>query len=121
MTMPRLGTIDLHSDRPVYKQIADQLRDAIEGGQLGPGDRLPSEAHLMQHYGVARATARQATGVLQHEGLAVAEHGRGVFVTAATATPSMADMTFSISASGTQEQALASLGKLNLTDELGKA
>jgi hypothetical protein len=59
--------------------------------------------------------------VLKHEGLAVAEHGRGLFVAAATPALSMADMTFSISASGTQEQALASLGKLNLTDELGKA
>lgn len=34
----------------------------------------------MEHYGVARATVRQALALLQAEGLTVAEHGRGVFV-----------------------------------------
>lgn len=46
---PQLGTIDPHADRPVYKQIADQLRAAIDAGQLQPGDNLPSESYLMGH------------------------------------------------------------------------
>ena len=75
-----LGTLDRASDRPPYRQIADHLRDAIDRGELRPGDRLPSEAELTRHYGVARMTARQAIQELRAEGRVVAEHGRGVFV-----------------------------------------
>lgn len=83
--MPRpvtLDGIDRHADRPPYRQIADQLRAALDGGDLEPGDKLPSEAELMQHYGVARMTARQAIQELRSEGRVVAEQGRGVFVAA---------------------------------------
>ncbi|WP_198961286.1 GntR family transcriptional regulator [Pseudonocardia sp. MH-G8] len=75
-----LGRIDRQDDRPPYRQIADQLRAAIDGGALVAGGRLPSEAELTQHYGVARMTARQAIQELRAEGRVVAEHGRGVFV-----------------------------------------
>ena len=40
----QLGTLDRRDDRPPFRQIADQLRAAIERGELRPGDRLPSEA-----------------------------------------------------------------------------
>ncbi|MHA6623051.1 GntR family transcriptional regulator [Pseudonocardia sp. DLS-67] len=76
----QLGRIDRLKDRPPYRQIAEHLRAAIDTGELGPGDRLPSEAELREHYGVARMTARQAIQELRAEGLVVAEHGRGVFV-----------------------------------------
>ena len=72
--------IDPTSDRPVYKQIADALRGQILGGQLKPGEKLPSEAALVSEYGVAQGTVRQSLGILRGEGLIVAEHGRGVFV-----------------------------------------
>lgn len=74
--------LDPASDRPVFRQISDHLRDAISSGQLSEGDQLPSESQLIEHYGVTRMTARQALGVLKSEGLVVAEHGRGVFVRA---------------------------------------
>src|SRR6266536_6221985 len=74
------SSIDAASDRPVYKQIADHLRAAIARGRLGEGDRLPSEAQLMDHYGVARMTVRNALQLLEMEGLTRAEHGRGVYV-----------------------------------------
>jgi GntR family transcriptional regulator len=74
--------IDPGSDRPVYKQIADHLRDAIARRRLPEGEQLPSEAQLMEHYGVARMTIRNALRLLQDEGLTTAEHGRGVYVRA---------------------------------------
>ena len=74
--------IDPASDRAVYKQIADHLRDAIGRSRLREGEQLPSEAQLMEHYGVARMTIRNALRVLQDEGLTTAEHGRGVYVRA---------------------------------------
>ncbi|MFC5751138.1 GntR family transcriptional regulator [Actinomadura rugatobispora] len=75
-----LERIDPDSDRAAFRQIADHLRTLIQRGTLQPGDRVPSEARLMEHYGVARMTVRQALQVLRSEGLVVAEHGRGVFV-----------------------------------------
>ena len=74
--------VDPASDRAVYKQIADHLRAAIGRGGLREGEQLPSEAQLMEHYGVARMTIRNALRVLQDEGLVTAEHGRGVYVRA---------------------------------------
>ena len=72
--------VDSTSDRPVYKQIADFLRSSIARGRLHEGDQLPSEAQLMQQFGVARMTIRNAIRLLQDEGLVVSEHGRGVYV-----------------------------------------
>jgi GntR family transcriptional regulator len=77
-----LGDLDATSDRAVFRQIADQVRAAISGGSLREGDKIPSEAQLLERYGVARMTVRQALQLLQAEGLLIAEHGRGVFVRA---------------------------------------
>ncbi|MGB3321220.1 MAG: GntR family transcriptional regulator [Mycolicibacterium fortuitum] len=78
--MLQLGQIDRSDDKPPYRQIAGMLRDAISSGQLIAGERLPSEAALIDHFGVARMTVRQAVQDLRTEGLVVSEHGRGVFV-----------------------------------------
>lgn len=78
--MLELGQVDKTSDTPAFKQIAAALREAIAAGRIAPGDKIPSEAQLREHFGVARMTVRQALGELSAEGLLVAEHGRGVFV-----------------------------------------
>jgi GntR family transcriptional regulator len=75
-----LRSVDPTSDRPVYKQIADILRDAVVTGELAPGDQLPSESELVERFDVSNGTIRKALGLLRGEGLIVAEHGRGVFV-----------------------------------------
>jgi GntR family transcriptional regulator len=67
-------------ETPIYRRIADRLRDAILAGELRDGDRLPGENAIMAEYGIARATARQALAVLINEGLAVARRGSGVYV-----------------------------------------
>lgn len=68
------------SATPVYARIASELRERIRSGDLQDGDRLPGENALMERYGVARMTARQALATLRYEGLAVSRKGRGVFV-----------------------------------------
>ncbi|PRX92377.1 GntR family transcriptional regulator [Allonocardiopsis opalescens] len=65
---------------PVYRQIADDLRHAIVSDALEDGARLPGENDLMEQYGVARATARQALSQLINEGIATAVRGSGVYV-----------------------------------------
>jgi len=61
------GKLDPTSDRPIYKQIADQLRSAIESGEYPPGEALPSEAALSGTFAVTRMTVRQALDVLKAE------------------------------------------------------
>lgn len=65
---------------PKYHRIADQLRQAIQDGQYGPGDRLPAETALTTQFGVSLPTVRQALAVLRSEGLVESLHGLGTFV-----------------------------------------
>lgn len=78
--MLQLGEVDKASDTPAFKQIAEALRFAIHEGEIAPGEKVPSESQLMEHFGVARMTVRQALAELRGEGLTFSEHGRGVFV-----------------------------------------
>lgn len=73
-------TIDPRSDRPLYHQIADQLRAQINQQTLQPGQKLPSERELMEQYSTARETIRRALRVLTTEGLVDAQRGVGAFV-----------------------------------------
>ncbi|WP_280407982.1 GntR family transcriptional regulator [Nocardia brasiliensis] len=63
-----------------YELIADELRARITSGELSPGDRVPGEAALVEHYKVSPPTVRQALAVLRAEGLIEAKHGIGTFV-----------------------------------------
>jgi GntR family transcriptional regulator len=73
-------SIDPLDPRPPYRQIADQLRGAISTQELPPGAQLPSERELVQRFGTAPQTVRQALNVLKGEGLIIGRPGRGVFV-----------------------------------------
>jgi GntR family transcriptional regulator len=62
------------------RRIADDLRAAIESGEMTAGQKLPSERDLAARYGTARNTAREAFRLLEAAGLVDIEHGSGVFV-----------------------------------------
>lgn len=61
--------VDPTSDRPVVKQVADDLRARIRGGEYAPGQVLPGEHHLQSWFEVSRATVREALTILRAEGL----------------------------------------------------
>jgi GntR family transcriptional regulator len=73
-------TLDPYSPEPRYQQLANLMRGRIQSGELGPGERLPSQLTLVQEYGVARMTAGKALQVLVDEGLAVVVPGMGTYV-----------------------------------------
>ncbi len=68
------------SSVPLYYQLATILRENIISGRYVVGDKLPTEADLVQRYAVSRATVRGALLSLQDEGLIRREAGRGTFV-----------------------------------------
>lgn len=63
-----------------YRDIADEVRQLIDSGELPPGAKVPGENDLMDRYDVERMTARRALDVLKNEGLIVAKQGSGTFV-----------------------------------------
>jgi GntR family transcriptional regulator len=68
------------AQEPRLRQIADELRQQIESGTLGPGALLPSEPELARSHGVSRQTARAALQLLEREGLVVVRPRRGRIV-----------------------------------------
>lgn len=65
---------------PAYKQIADDLRNRIESGELGPGEQLPTELDLREHYQASRNTIRDAIKRLIQTGFIETRPGQGTFV-----------------------------------------
>lgn len=72
------------SQLPYYQQLYDILRRQITDGFWKPGDRLPSEAELIDQYEVSRIVVRQAFDMLVNEGWVYRRRGRGTFVTTPT-------------------------------------
>ncbi|GAA5127289.1 GntR family transcriptional regulator [Haloechinothrix salitolerans] len=72
--------VDQASGTPAYRQVAADLRDRINRGDLPAGARLPSEYELAEQHGVSRPTVREAFALLRSEGLVRSERGRGYFV-----------------------------------------
>ncbi|MET9490558.1 GntR family transcriptional regulator [Nocardia sp. NPDC006630] len=60
---------------PRYREIAEQLREAIENGEFADGESLPSEHHLSERYGVSRGTIRQTFAYLRASGIVSSRQG----------------------------------------------
>ncbi|MDD4494445.1 MAG: GntR family transcriptional regulator [Eubacteriales bacterium] len=73
--------IDKNSDTKIYKQVAVQIRDAIEKGVFQPGDPLPTERELACSLKLARGTINKAYEELRRDGIIQSAQGRGSFVT----------------------------------------
>jgi GntR family transcriptional regulator len=83
--MPDSGSI-LHlyvhpgDDLPIYRQLIRQITDAIAGGRLAAGDRLPSHRELAEQLVIAPLTVKKAYDELEGDGLLTTQRGRGTFV-----------------------------------------
>ena len=74
-----MSTLD-QSPVPRYLQLATLFRRRIETGQWKVGDQIPTVDALAEEVGVARATLRQALGVLEGEQLIERFRAKGTFV-----------------------------------------
>lgn len=64
------------------ERLVGELAAEIRGGQLRPGQRLPTEAEATSRFGVSRTVVREALSRLQAAGLVETRHGVGTFVAA---------------------------------------
>ena len=64
---------------PPSKAIADDLRRRLASDEWRPGQQLPTNAQLAEHYGVARRTVNRALRILEGEGLVTIARSWGTF------------------------------------------
>jgi GntR family transcriptional repressor for pyruvate dehydrogenase complex len=62
-------------------RLAARIEAQIDGGELKPGDRLPTEQKLAEAHGVSRTVVREAVHQLKSQGLVRSRQGSGVYVT----------------------------------------
>lgn len=68
--------------RTVADQVSIELQRMIVGGEIDPGQPLPSQRDIAEKFGASRTSVREAISALAAAGLVQVEHGRGVFVRA---------------------------------------
>lgn len=66
--------------RGLAHEIVDSLGQRIRAGRLVAGVKLPTEAEIMDEFGVSRTVVREALSKLQAAGLVETRHGVGTFV-----------------------------------------
>jgi GntR family transcriptional regulator len=72
--------INSASGVPIYLQLMEQIKHAIEIGALKPGDQLPAIRSLAEELVMNPNTVARAYRDLQHEGVLELRHGSGAFV-----------------------------------------
>ncbi len=86
---PQLFSIVPGATEPIYRQLVDQVRRMAAGGQLAPGDALPSVRETALQLAVNPMTVSKAYGLLELEG--VLERRRGVGMVVADRPRSVGD------------------------------
>lgn len=64
----------------VYSEVVAQILRLVDGGQIGPGDRLPPERFLAEQLQVSRSSVREAMTALEVLGVVEIRAGHGIFV-----------------------------------------
>ncbi len=77
----QLPALDREDYKPAYLQLSHILAEYITAQKLAPGDLLPSEAELIERFGLSRTTVRQAIQRLENQRLVKKVRGKGTFVT----------------------------------------
>jgi GntR family transcriptional regulator len=70
------------SDKPIYEQIASQIKGKIMSGELLPGDLLPSMRLLAKELRISVITTKRAYSDLEKEGFIETVTGKGSFIAA---------------------------------------
>ncbi len=112
-----------------YQQVKRWLKQGLARGRWAPGARMPSEAELVQRFGVSRMTVNRALNELQTEGLVERRQGQGSFAAPlhrVAATLAIRDLHEEIAERGHAHQAEVQLQREEavpaaIADELGLA
>jgi GntR family transcriptional regulator len=73
-------SVNKQSAIPYYHQVKEAVKILITGGDLNPGDMLPSEYRLSEQLGISRLVVHRAYRELVAEGLLIRRRAKGTFV-----------------------------------------
>jgi GntR family transcriptional regulator len=76
---------------PIYLQLMEQVKHAIETGALRPGEQLPGIRPLAEELVINPNTVAKAYRELEHEGVIELRHGAGAFVSGSARARKVAD------------------------------
>ena len=65
---------------PMYKQITDQVKDAIASGGLQPETKLPSIREMSRELKISEITIKRAYSDLENEGFIITRSGLGSYI-----------------------------------------
>jgi GntR family transcriptional regulator len=100
----------------IYRQIMRQITEAIAGGRLKPGDKLPSHRELAEQIVVAPLTVKKAYDELESEGFISTQRGRGTFVAETAPLTDSVDATSQLRAAARNLLAQAYLAGLGMRE-----
>lgn len=72
--------LDKEASQPLYRQLAEQIKGALQRGELHEGEKLPPIRAWKERLGVSPVTATQAYELLSQEGFAAGQVGRGTYL-----------------------------------------
>src|SRR5580765_2923363 len=72
--------VNFQTGKPVYLQLADQVRHAAASGRLLPGEPLPSLRPLAEELRINRNTIAKAYAELENQGIIETMPGKGYFL-----------------------------------------
>lgn len=100
---------------PIYLQLMEQVKHAIETGALRAGEQLPGIRPLAEELVINPNTVAKAYRELEHEGVIELRHGAGAFVSANASARKTPDKLRA--AQGVVEQAVQQLRARGLADD----
>lgn len=74
--------INNHASKPIYEQIANQIKILIMDGKLKEGEAIPSIRALAKSLHISVLTVQKAYDMLQNDGFIETTTGKGCFVLA---------------------------------------
>lgn len=72
--------VDFQTRIPLYEQIAHQILEGIESGELKPGQQLPTSRALAVELGINFNTVARAYRMLDQGGIISTQQGRGTYI-----------------------------------------
>lgn len=107
-------TIDLESPEPLFAQLVDQVKQAVQSGAVRPGDPLPSIRQLANDLELNSKTVAKAYSLLERDSVIQSRGYRGTFVHPDAKANSQVDLGAWVRE--TLEKTVASLREAGATD-----
>ena len=73
---------EFNSSEPIYRQVAEQIEDAIASGGFAEGDQIPSTTEISKEFHINPATVLKGMNIVAAKNLIEKRRGLGMFVQA---------------------------------------